>query len=77
VWKVRRKVLLIVTDDDPDLQITAGRHLDKQHWISIGQGTGITAALMKSCPDAMPLETFANRLPADTNTSSPTASATG
>lgn len=67
VWKVRDKVFLIVTDDDPDLQIitvkvdphfgdalrrdhdaiTAGRYLDKQHWISIGSGAGITAALIK------------------------------
>lgn len=58
VWKVHEKVFLIVTDDNPDLQIitvkvdphhgdalrrdhdaiTAGRYLDKQHWISIGPG---------------------------------------
>lgn len=67
VWKVRDKVFLIVTDDDPDLQIitvkvapdhgdalrqnhatvTPGRYLDKQHWISIGAGPGITAALVE------------------------------
>jgi predicted DNA-binding protein (MmcQ/YjbR family) len=67
VWKVRDKVFLIVTDDDPDLQIitvkvdphhgealrrdheaiTAGHYLDKQHWISIGAGTGITAELIE------------------------------
>jgi predicted DNA-binding protein (MmcQ/YjbR family) len=67
VWKVRDKVFLIITDDDPDLQfitvkvdphhgdalrrdhdtITAGHYLDKQHWISIGSGAGITAALIK------------------------------
>ncbi|MGC5257197.1 MmcQ/YjbR family DNA-binding protein [Gordonia sp. DT218] len=66
VWKVRDKVFLIVTDDDPDLQIvtvkvdpdhgdalrrdhgtiTAGRYLDKLHWISIGSGPGITSALI-------------------------------
>ena len=66
VWKVREKVFLIVTDDDPGLQIitvkidphhgdafrrdhdtiTAGHYLDKQHWISIGPGAGITAALI-------------------------------
>ncbi|MEU5872207.1 MmcQ/YjbR family DNA-binding protein [Glycomyces sp. NPDC047369] len=67
VWKVRDKVFLIVTEDDPQLQIitvkvdpdhgdalrrthdsiTAGHYLDKQHWISIGPGPGITAALIK------------------------------
>jgi len=67
VWKVRDKVFLIVTDDDPDLQIitvkvdphhgdalrrdhdtiTAGHYLDKQHWISIGSGPGITPALIE------------------------------
>lgn len=67
VWKVRDKVFLIVTDDDPDLQIitvkvdpqhgdalrrdhetiTEGHYLDKQHWISIGPGVGVTAALIK------------------------------
>jgi predicted DNA-binding protein (MmcQ/YjbR family) len=66
VWKVREKVFLIVTDDDPGLQIitvkvdphhgdalrrdhdtiTAGHYLDKQHWISIGPGEGITASLI-------------------------------
>lgn len=67
VWKVQDKVFLIVTDDDPDLQIitvkvdaphgdalrrdheaiTTGHYLDKQHWISIGSGVGITAALIE------------------------------
>lgn len=67
VWKVRSKVFLIVTDDDPDLQIitvkadpdhgdvlrrhhntiTAGRYLNKQHWISIGAGPDITAELIE------------------------------
>lgn len=67
VWKVRDRVFMIVTDDDPDLQIitvkvdphrgdavrrghetiTPGRYLDKQHWISIGSGSGITAALVE------------------------------
>lgn len=66
VWKVHDRVFLIVTDDDPDLQIvtlkvephqrdalrrdfdsiTIGRYLDKQHWISIGPGTGITKQLI-------------------------------
>ena len=68
VWKVHEKVFLIVTDDDPDLQIitvkvdphhgdalrrdhdaiTAGHYLDKQHWISIGPGAGITASLIEN-----------------------------
>lgn len=67
VWKVRDRVFLIVTDDDPDLQIitvkvdphhgdalrrdhetiTAGHYLDKQHWISIGAGPGITTTLIE------------------------------
>lgn len=67
VWKVRNKVFLIITDDDPDLQIitvkvdppygdalrrdhetiTAGRYLDKRHWISIGPGAGITTELVE------------------------------
>lgn len=67
VWKVHGKVFLIVTDDDPDLQIitvkanpdrgdalrrdlgtvTAGRYLDKHHWISIGPGHGVTAELVE------------------------------
>jgi predicted DNA-binding protein (MmcQ/YjbR family) len=66
VWKVRDKVFLIVTDDDPNLQIvtvkvdprlgdalrrdfdtiTPGRYLDKEHWISIGPGAGITKQLI-------------------------------
>lgn len=66
VWKVQGKVFLIVTDDDPELQIitvkvdphhgdalrrdfatiTGGRYFNKQHWISIGPGDGITAELI-------------------------------
>ncbi|WP_425860916.1 MmcQ/YjbR family DNA-binding protein [Arthrobacter sp. TWP1-1] len=66
VWKVRDKVFLIVTDDDPKLQIitvkadprhgdalrrdfdtiSAGRYFNKQHWISIGSGAGITKKLI-------------------------------
>lgn len=67
VWKVHGKVFLIITEDDPDLQIvtlkvdphhgdalrrdfetvTIGHYLDKQHWISIGPGTGITNQLIE------------------------------
>jgi predicted DNA-binding protein (MmcQ/YjbR family) len=67
VWKVEDKVFLIVTDDDPKLQIitvkvdphhgdalrrdhdtiTAGRYLDKQHWISVGAGRGVTKRLVE------------------------------
>lgn len=67
VWKVRDKVFLMVTEDDPELQIitvkvephhsdalrrdhetiTKGHYLDKHHWISIGTGRGITAALIE------------------------------
>ncbi|MFF1553239.1 MmcQ/YjbR family DNA-binding protein [Rhodococcus erythropolis] len=67
VWKVRDKVFLIITEDDPELQIitvkaephhgdalrrdhdtiTTGHYLDKQHWISIGSGTGVTRALIE------------------------------
>ncbi|MBO0895814.1 MULTISPECIES: MmcQ/YjbR family DNA-binding protein [Arthrobacter] len=67
VWKVRGKVFLIVTEDDPDLQIITvkidppygdalrrdhativpGHYLDKQHWISIGPGAGITPELIE------------------------------
>lgn len=67
VWKVSGKVFLIVTEDDPDLEIitvkidpdegdelrrnheaiTRGRYLDKEHWISIGAGTGITKAVVE------------------------------
>ena len=67
VWKVEDKVFLIVTDDDPKLQIitvkvdphhgdalrrdhdtiTAGRYLDKQHWISVGAGRGVTTRLVE------------------------------
>jgi predicted DNA-binding protein (MmcQ/YjbR family) len=67
VWKVGDKVFLIVTDDDPDLQIitvkvdphhadplrrdhdsiTAGHYLDKQHWISVGPGWGVTRRLIE------------------------------
>lgn len=66
VWKVHDKVFLIVTADDPELQIitvkvephhgdglrrdfdtiTRGRYFNKQHWISIGPGAGITAELI-------------------------------
>lgn len=66
VWKVHDKVFLIVTDDDPNLQIvtvkvdphhgdalrrdfdaiTTGHYLDKEHWISIGPGAGITNQLI-------------------------------
>jgi predicted DNA-binding protein (MmcQ/YjbR family) len=67
VWKVDGKVFLIVTEDDPDLQIitvkadphhadalrrdhdsiTAGHYLDKQHWISVGPGRGVTKRLIE------------------------------
>ncbi|WP_309131572.1 MmcQ/YjbR family DNA-binding protein [Brevibacterium sp.] len=67
VWKVSGKVFLIVTEDDPDLEIitvkidpdegdelrrnheaiTRGHYLDKEHWISIGAGTGITKAVVE------------------------------
>ena len=67
VWKVRDKVFLIVTEDDPDLQIitvkadphhadalrrdydtiTPGRYLDKQHWISVSAGAGVTNRLVE------------------------------
>jgi predicted DNA-binding protein (MmcQ/YjbR family) len=67
VWKVHDKVFLIVTDDDPDLQIitvkadphrgdglrrdhdtiTVGHYLDKEHWISIGPGPGISAGFIE------------------------------
>ncbi|MEO7943517.1 MAG: MmcQ/YjbR family DNA-binding protein [Marmoricola sp.] len=67
VWKVRDKVFLIVTEDDPDLQIitvkadphhadalrrdhdsiTVGHYLDKQHWISVGAGPGVTKRLIE------------------------------
>lgn len=52
VWKVRGKVFLIITDDDPDLQIITatiapGHYLDKRHWISNGPGTGITTELIE------------------------------
>ncbi|PYI38657.1 cytoplasmic protein [Arthrobacter psychrolactophilus] len=66
VWKVQEKVFLIVTDDDPNLQIitvkvdplhgdalrrdfdtiTVGRYFNKQHWISVGPGSGITKKLI-------------------------------
>ncbi|WP_449372600.1 MmcQ/YjbR family DNA-binding protein [Arthrobacter psychrolactophilus] len=66
VWKVHGKVFLMVTDDDPKLQIitvkadplrgdalrrdfdtiTIGHYLNKQHWISIGPGVGITKELI-------------------------------
>lgn len=67
VWKVRDKVFLIVTEDNPDLQIitvkadphhadalrrdhysiTSGRYLDKQHWISVSPGPGVTKRLIE------------------------------
>lgn len=67
VWKVRGKVFLIVTEDDPYLRIitvkaephhgdalqrdhdsiTPGHYLDKQHWISVGQGRGVTRRLVE------------------------------
>ncbi|CAN5682560.1 MmcQ/YjbR family DNA-binding protein [soil metagenome] len=67
VWKVDDKVFLIVTDDDPEMQIitvkvdphygdtlrrdhgtiTAGHYLDKQHWISVGPGCGVTKQLVE------------------------------
>lgn len=67
VWKVRDKVFLMVTDDDPDLQIitvkvdphyadalrrdhesiTPGRYFDKDHWISVGEGSGVTKRLVE------------------------------
>jgi predicted DNA-binding protein (MmcQ/YjbR family) len=67
VWKVGEKVFLIVTDDDPDLQIitvkanpghgdaprrdhdsiTPGHYLDKQHWISVSAGRGVTKRLVE------------------------------
>jgi predicted DNA-binding protein (MmcQ/YjbR family) len=67
VWKVGEKVFLIITQDDPDLQIitvkadphhadalrrdhdsiTPGRYLDKQHWISVGPGPGVTKRLIE------------------------------
>ncbi|MGO4190057.1 MmcQ/YjbR family DNA-binding protein [Arthrobacter sp. YAF17] len=66
VWKVHEKVFLIVTDDDPRMQIitvkadplhgdalrrnfdtiTSGRYFNKQHWITIGAGDGITTELI-------------------------------
>lgn len=67
VWKVHGKVFMIVTEDDPDLEIitvkadphyadalrrdhesiTAGHYLDKQHWISVGPGKGVTRQLIE------------------------------
>lgn len=67
MWKVRDKVFLIVTENDPDLQIitvkadphygealrrdhdsiTPGHYLDKQHWISVGAGRGVTKRLVE------------------------------
>ncbi|MBT2532559.1 MmcQ/YjbR family DNA-binding protein [Arthrobacter sp. ISL-48] len=68
VWKVRDKVFLIITEDDPDQQIitvkadphagdalrrdhesiTPGNYLNKQHWISVGPGPGITKRFIES-----------------------------
>lgn len=67
VWKVAGKAFLIVTEDDPDLEIitvkaephhgdtlrrehaaiSRGHYLDKDHWISIGTGKGITPGVVK------------------------------
>ena len=67
VWKVAGKVFLIVTEDDPALEIitvkaephhgdalrrehdsiSRGHYLDKDHWISIGSGAGITQAVVE------------------------------
>jgi predicted DNA-binding protein (MmcQ/YjbR family) len=33
---------------DSHPSITAGRYLDKKHWISVGAGPGITAALVEN-----------------------------
>ncbi|MFP3581528.1 MmcQ/YjbR family DNA-binding protein [Arthrobacter sp. SIMBA_036] len=68
VWKVRDKVFLIITEDDPDQQIitvkadphngdalrrdydtiTPGNYLNKQHWISVSPGPGITKRFIES-----------------------------
>lgn len=67
VWKVAGKVFLIVTEDDPELEIitvkvdphhgdalrrdhaaiSRGHYLDKEHWISVASGEGITRALVE------------------------------
>ncbi|GAA1483391.1 MmcQ/YjbR family DNA-binding protein [Brachybacterium fresconis] len=67
VWKVTGKVFLIVTEDDPELEIitlkaepddgdalrrehasiSRGHYLDKEHWISVAAGEGITPALVE------------------------------
>lgn len=67
VWKVAGKVFLIVTEDDPELEIITvkidphhgdalrrehgairrGHYLNKDHWISVGAGEGITRALVE------------------------------
>ncbi|MBK0419861.1 MmcQ/YjbR family DNA-binding protein [Leucobacter sp. CSA1] len=67
VWKVAGKVFLIVTEDDPELEIitvkvdphlgdalrrdhasiSRGRYLDKEHWISIAAGDGVTRSLVE------------------------------
>ena len=66
VWKVREKVFMIVTENDPNLEIITvkvdphhgdalrrdfetiihGRYFNKQHWISIEAGDGITTQLI-------------------------------
>ena len=66
MWKAHGKVFLIVTENDPTLQIvtlkvdpqfgdalrrdfdtiTIGHYLDKQHWIPIGPGAGISRQLI-------------------------------
>lgn len=82
VWKVAEKVFLIVTEDDPELQIitvkvdpghgdalrrdydsiSRGHYLDKEHWISIGAGTGITKNLVNELVDDS-YELVAEQLP--------------
>lgn len=67
VWKVMGKVFLIVTEDDPDLEIITvkadpergaalrrdyeairrGQYLDKQHWITVGSGAGMTKTFVR------------------------------
>lgn len=67
VWKVAGKVFLIITEDDPELEIitvkvdprlgdalrrdhasiSRGRYLDKEHWISIAAGDGVTRSLVE------------------------------
>lgn len=71
VWKVAGKVFLIVTEDDPDLEIITlkaepddgdalrreqasirrGHYLDKEHWISVGAGEGVSRSLVEDLVD--------------------------